>query len=258
MAESSKLILKDKDANKFIKNVYEINQIIKKIYKNLPNFKPIYYLTNSYALYIDQDCIPEIILYKINKPLCDFNFGITIDSKEFYELFKESLNVNTIIIEENKISFDNNEFINNKDNLLDKYKEYLSLIGDLLIEGDVNPDLINFILNEKPKELIHLAVGSSDIFQPNLYLYDEFIEMNKNNLINEDNTSYLEVFLNKKFILGANYKIKKLKSGDKIEYTPIHFKLSSSNNNEDYYELSLFVKLKNNDVIEHHFMICDF
>ena len=46
------------------------------------------------------------------------------------------------------------------------------------------------------------------------------------------------------------YKIKKLKSGDKIEYTPIHFKLSSSNNNEDYYELSLFVKLKNNDTLE--------
>ena len=94
-------ILKDKEVDKFIKKLYDINQILKNIYKDEPNFSPIYVLQNDKAFYFDEECIPEYIEYILDEKFDD-KFNIVINSKEFFNFFKEKENkesIDSIMIE---------------------------------------------------------------------------------------------------------------------------------------------------------------
>lgn len=253
------MVLMGKEMDSFMKKLYDINQIIKNIYKNEPNFKPKYILTNNYATYIDKECIPEYILYHISKPLIDnFYFKVVVDSGEVFNALKDKTikeSISEIIIENDYIEFKVNSatlmkfnkdkfYIKNFSCSRQNYRKNISFICDSCC--NIDNDEIDFILNKENKSLIHYVY---DFDNENLIQYDNYEY--------DEDSSYLELFINKKFILGASYKEKKLKSGNKIEVTPIKMKITSNKNNS-YYDINYQVKLKNDDIIEHHFMVIDF
>jgi len=254
-----KIIFKDKDASKFIKKLFDMNQIIKNIYKDEPNFSPIYTLTNTEAIYSDENCIPEILRYKFSAKISNYFFKVTVNSGDFFSVFKEASTKNSIDeveIEENYINFKSKDSLvyTLKDSLAINKKiedictNYDSNIDDTIDESysiDLNPDIIKYIIDNN-KDLISLILDA------------ENSECYINGTIDlESLESYLEFFVNKKFINGISYKVKHLKSGDKVEYTPIDL-IIKFGKGENYYDITLNVNLKNSDTVEHHFMVCDF
>lgn len=262
------MILTGIEVKNFIKKLYNINQIMKSIYKDEPNFSPFYILTPDAAIYTDVDCIPEIVKYNIKDKLIEtneINFIITIDSGNFFSIFKETEIKNSLTkieIQENKIKFyieekiilelNKNETItNNIINLLNIYNENIrhSENESFLYEIPIPEDIIDRICNQDNKTLNHLIL---DCTNNTCYFKDEFLKMD-----NIEDISYLNLFLNKKFANGAYYKIKHLKNKDVVDYTPMSFYLNETSV-ENNYDVELIVLLKNNDIIEHHFMIIDF
>lgn len=250
-----------KDVKDFIKKLYDVNQLMKSIYKDEPNFFPVYILNHGMALYADEDCIPEIIQYNFKEPFKG-EFYVTVDSGDFFKVFKESSVKNSITkidINENSIVFyaNNCSIFSLKKNeklfskILDKEQEYMGNVrhydGDeYMCEFNFPEEIINNIVNVDTKKLVHLIL---DVDNENIYIKD------KVNL--DEIESYLEFFITKKFINGISYKIKELKKGPVKEYTPIKIYLNEAMGG-NYFDIDLVVFLKNNDTIEHHFMICDF
>lgn len=256
--------LTDKKAIDFVKKLYGMNQILKNIYKNEPNFSPTYILTNNKAYFYDIDCIPELLKYHFNEKLSEDKFQVTLNSKEFFSVFKESTNLKGIfkvdINKENIIIYykDENEiprkFMISKDSDYNKamilhIKQYEEEVKkeDVKSEITVNEEIIK-TLNEQ-KTLTHLI---ADLEENIVYIKD---------LINTKDLQphkCIEFFLCKKFLNGLSYKIKSLKKGDIVEYTPINIKVNSIKFTNNNFNLTVTLKLKNEDKIEHQFMICEF
>lgn len=258
--------LNDSQAVDFVKKIYNMNNIIKNVYKNEPNFSPTYVLTNKCAYYYDVDCIPEIIKYKFDENLVDDVFQITLNAKDFFGVFKESgIIKNIYLVDISKTSIiikykDSNNipktYLINKD---EKYNETIMLgirqyeseidSQEVISEVTMKEDLIKKIYETSNKSLEHLLI---DVTNNNCHLIEDVT-------VEElEEVDYIEFFLCKKFLNGLSYKIKKLKKGDVVEYTPVYIKVNSIKSNDNNFNLNITLKLKNNDKIEHQFMICDF
>jgi hypothetical protein len=251
--------LVDKELKNFLKKIYDLNQIMKNIYKDEPNFSPSYILTNKKAIYADIDCIPEIIKYDFNEPI-ETEFRVIVHASDFFSVFKDSKfkeDIKSIVINKDSIEFcndnsviyklsDDESIITKIDTLCNNYAENCS--DNLLWDFNLKEEIIKEVVN-KNKELIQLVCDVDNVEAYNIKEID----------IDElEDIAYFEMFLNKKFINGISYKEKKLKSGNKIEYTPIHIRVYETPKNDIYYAVNLIVFLKNKDAIEHHFIICDF
>jgi len=250
-----------KGVKNFIKKLYDINQIMKSIYKDEPNFFPVYILNNYLALYTDEDCIPEIVKYNFDEPF-EGEFIVTVDSSIFFKVFKDAATKNSIdrieIDAESIVFYSNNKNIYSLkkeekifSKILEKEQEYMGNVrhqdgDDYMCKFTFPEEIINNIANVDSKKLVHLIL---DVENEKVYL--------KNNINIENIESYLEFFVNKKFINGISFKFKELKKGRFSEYTPIVVYLNEAMGG-NYYDVDLVVFLKNNDTIEHHFMICDF
>lgn len=249
-------ILTNKEAEKFIKKLYDINQIMKGIYKDEPNFAPKYILRNDIITYFDEDCIPEYLDYIINEPFNE-KFIVIVDSKDFFDFFKNKDNkkmVSHIEIDIHSIKFKNDSkvlyecsynktYYNNMEFLINKYRSNFDeepLATDIPFRVDVIKDMYND--NNKLMKLI-LDLNNSEV------LY-------KSDFVPKKDSSYMILFLNKRFFNGISYKVKSLKKGDVIEYTPMTVDLHQSN--DCNFEVKISIKLKNDDILEHHFIMCDF
>lgn len=254
------MVISEKDADKFIKKLFDLNQHMKNIYKDEPNFSPTYKLTNFEALYADEECIPGIVNYVLDTAFITdekIDFEVSVKSQEFFSMFKEpsSRKGLTVKIEYDSIIFESDGDVYYKltpdkgsiHNIDDKVESYSNKIpnDDSLAIFELNEDLIKYIC-DNPKQLIHVILD-----------FDENEVTLLNNVTNLQDKNYLEFFINKKFSRSISYTIKKLKSGNKVEYTPVSIyvnELTGDNN----YDINLVVCLKNNDKVEHHFMIVDF
>jgi len=248
------MTLTDKKVNTFIKKLYDLNQIMKSIYKDETNFSPKYILTESKALYTDEDAIPEIVEYIFDEKF-DGEFNVIIDSKDLYDFLKDfKKEIVKIEIEETSIKIYNETGIiksiyNDKVisyNIMDKYNKYNNTYNneEYILKTDIPEDMILYI-KENNKNLIECIIDADN---ESVHIKDS-VDISKIE-------SYITFFINSKFINGLSYKIKHLKKGDVVEYTPIEVLLYEGKG-ENYYNLNINVYVKN-DVIKHHFMICDY
>jgi hypothetical protein len=248
------MILTDKKVSDFIKKLNDLNQIMKGIYKDETNFSPRYLLTESKALYTDEDAIPEIVEYIIDENF-EGKFTVIVDAKDLYDMLKDfKKEIVKIEINEDSLKFYNDNdilFTINNDkvisyNIIDKYNKYNNTYdnSEYILKADMSEDLIHYI-KENNKELIECIIDADN----------ECIHI-KDKVDMSNIESYITFFINHKFLNGYSYKIKHLKKGDVVECTPVEVLLYEGKG-ENYYNLNINVYVKN-DVIKHHLMICDF
>lgn len=271
------IIDEEKEIKNFIKILYEINQIMKNIYCDETNFSPCYNIIINKnfckAFYYNTDCLPvmfELTLdaknfESISDEIKEINFQSNIDSSTAFQILKQKNNINKIQIDDHNIKLSLNEVVetgedNNssyiKDTDLTSYnlsifekisKAFIDkrkLFKDELLEiKEIKPEIINDILNSK--DLKRYIVDAMKLTL-----------VNEEDFNNYEDGSYLILFLNKKLLNGAYFKIKKLKKGDVLDYSSITLKVRETDRN-DIYEVSLFVNTKFG-IAEHIFMISDF
>lgn len=246
----SNIILEDdKEVKEFIKIISDINQNMKGVYCNEVNFSPLYILTNKFALYVNKHAVPEILYYRFNESnkLFNYDFKIVIDSVPFFAFLRDfkkdikkiEINSRNIIF---KNSFDkeihkeelNVEYYNKS---IIQMKEFNRIVKEKIYKEELKPVYINDII--KSTENIEFYVDLEN------HTFSKEI-------INKQNLGF-SLFINKKLINGAYYKIKELKSGTKIDFTPINLEVATTSR-QDVYACKLIVNTKNGN-IEHMFMV---
>lgn len=268
----------EKEIGNFIKVIYEINQIMKNIYSEEVNFSPNYlfriYNDECEIIYANMDCLPLVLSLKINDDL--FNkipsiikentFETIIDSSILFQALKDKSSITKISFINNNIfalfnitDEENNKTIIEKQiNTSYKDEKFHNMIKSCL--GQIYNDVINrihdkiYTLEEVNPDVINNIKESKDLLLYTLNLSTNTFDKSEKVIIN-GNDDYIPILMNKKFLNGIYYKIKKLKKGDVLEYSKISIELYESMNNIFIIKFLVNTKI---GIAEHIFMISEF
>lgn len=267
-----KVINDEKGIREYAKFIYELNQTFKNIYKDEPNYNSSYFVVKGNILFYDYESIPSLITAKINEEF--FNFKDMVyyvkSSKGLFNWFSENKkDIKEIKIDEKGIiisssssvidlSLKNDDVLKYNENkkIINKYtdklkypisKDYEDIFEKdeegFIFKEDLSPDNIKYIL-DNDKKLIKMIVDFDDN-----KIYNSIDE------VEEDHNTF-SFCINKKFLIGIFYKIKKLKKGDVIDYSPI--KLYVSNTEEENIFMFIFEETLKYVTIKHYFIFSDY